>query len=249
MAQSGKIYFASDFHMGLQTGTPPIEREKRVVEWLRSVLPQAKEIYLLGDLFDFWYEYKTVVPKGFTRFLGTVSSITDSGIPVHFFTGNHDMWIKDYFSAECGMIIHTGPFTTNFNGKIFHLAHGEELGLTNRWYKFILSIFHNRLVRFLFGIIHPSIGVKLGHKWSYSSRLATGLSLEYLGEDNEDLIRYAREFLTHEKVDFFIFGHRHMVKRIRLDNSSEIIFLGDWIRNTCFAEWDGETLSLRSYPS
>jgi UDP-2,3-diacylglucosamine hydrolase len=124
LAENWKIYFTSDFHLGLQTGSPPVEREKKVVRWLNSIAPDAKEIYLLGDIFDFWWEYKLVVPRGFTRFLGTASSIADSGIPIHFFAGNHDMWVGDYLSNECGFTVHTTPLTTVLNGKKFHLAHG-----------------------------------------------------------------------------------------------------------------------------
>jgi UDP-2,3-diacylglucosamine hydrolase len=245
LAQSGKIFFASDFHLGLQADLLPLEREKKVVAWLNSIASCAEEIYLVGDVFDFWWEYKLVVPRGFTRFLGTVASITDSGIPVHFFTGNHDMWIKDYLSKECGMTIHTGPLSTTFNGKKFHIAHGEGLGLTNPWYRVLLSIFRNKLLRVLYSAIHPSIGVGIGHSWSLSSRLAKGISLDFRGEDKEDLVRYARTFPAEEKIDYFIFGHRHLVKTVRLNNGAEIVFLGDWIKNCSYAEWDGATLSLK----
>jgi UDP-2,3-diacylglucosamine hydrolase len=245
LALSGKIYFASDFHLGLKTGLHPLEREKNVVAWLNSITPSAKEIYLIGDIFDFWWEYKQVVPKGFTRFLGTIASITDSGIPVHFFTGNHDMWIKDYLSTECGVIIHTTPLSATFNDKKFHLAHGEGLGLTNPWYKMLLSLFRNKPARILFSAIHPSIGIAIGHGWSLSSRLAKGISQDFLGEDKEDLIRYAKNLQGNEKFDYFIFGHRHLVKTIKLKDGAEIIFLGDWIKNASYAEWDGNILSLK----
>jgi UDP-2,3-diacylglucosamine hydrolase len=141
---SGKIFFASDFHLGLRTESDPVEREKRIVDWLNKVALEATEIFLVGDVFDFWWEYKHVVPRGFTRFLGAVSSITDSGIPVHFFTGNHDMWVRDYLSDECGMIIHKSPLSTQFDGKKFHIAHGEGLGSNNIGYKILLSIFRNK---------------------------------------------------------------------------------------------------------
>ncbi len=188
MQQSGKIFFASDFHLGLPAGSPPVEREKKVVAWLNSIAPDAREIYLLGDIFDFWWEYRLVVPRGFTRFLGAVSSITDSGIPVHFFTGNHDMWVGDYLSVECGITIHTTPMTTNFDGKIFHLAHGEGLGTSDPFYKILLAIFRNKPLRILYSALHPAIGIGIGHKWSLNSRLAKGISKEFLGENKEDLM-------------------------------------------------------------
>jgi UDP-2,3-diacylglucosamine hydrolase len=245
LTETGKIYFASDFHLGLPTGSPPIEREKKVVSWLNSVAPDAKEIYLLGDVFDFWWEYKLVVPRGFTRFLGTVSEITDSGIPVHFFTGNHDMWISDYLSGECGMTIHKSPITTLFDGKKFHLAHGEGLGTTSKGYKILLSIFRNKPLQAMYSALHPSIGIGIGHRWSLNSRLGKGITKEYLGEENEDLIRYARSVLENDKIDYFIFGHRHLAMTVKLQSETEILFLGDWIKNGSYADWDGKTLAFK----
>jgi len=221
LADTGKIYFASDFHLGLATGSPPIEREKKVVEWLKSVVPDAKEIYLLGDIFDFWWEYKLVVPRGFTRFLGTVAEITDSGIPVHFFTGNHDMWVGDYLSSECGMTIHKSPITTQFNGKNFHLAHGEGLGTKSAGYKILLSIFRNKPLQVMYSALHPSIGVGIG---------------------------YARSVLEKDKIDYFIFGHRHLAMIYKMDPECEIVFLGDWIKNGSYAEWDGNALTFKTIP-
>ena len=245
MADKKKIYFTSDFHLGLPAGSLPVERERKVVRWLNSVMGDAKEIYLLGDVFDFWWEYKLVVPKGFTRFLGTISSITDSGIPVHFFTGNHDMWVGDYLSRECGITIHTEPITTVFDGQKFHLAHGEGLGTNDFLYKILLSIFRNKPLRAMYSALHPSIGVGIGLRWSLSSRLGKGISKEFLGEEKEDLIRYAKSLLKNEKIDYFIFGHRHLARIFKLKEGSEIIFLGDWIKNGSYAEWDGNRLIFK----
>ncbi len=245
MGDNGKIYFASDFHLGLTAGSVPVEREKKIVSWLKEIEQDATEIYLLGDIFDFWWEYKHVVPRGFTRFLGTIASITDSGIPVHFFTGNHDMWVSDYLPGECGMIVHTGPLTTAFNGTTFHIAHGEGLGPGNTGYKILLSIFRNRTLRKLYSALHPSIGVSIGHKWSLHSRLGKGIKLDFLGEDNEDLIKYSKIILENNKIDYFIYGHRHLAMTYKLQHGPEIIFLGDWVKNCSFAEWDGKKLSLR----
>lgn len=245
MKEKGKIFFSSDFHLGLPTGTPPLEREKKVVSWLNSVADNAKEIYLLGDIFDFWWEYKLVVPKGFTRFLGTVSSITDSGIPVHFFTGNHDMWIGNYLSEECGITLHTAPITVDFDSKRFHLAHGEGLGTKDKSYKILLSIFRNRTLQKMYSALHPSIGVGIGLSWSLNSRLGKGIKKEFLGEENEDLLRYAARILEYEKIDYFIFGHRHLAMTYHLKQGSEIVFLGDWITTGNYAEWDGDKLTFR----
>jgi UDP-2,3-diacylglucosamine hydrolase len=248
LAETGKIYFTSDFHLGLKTGSPPVEREKRVVMWLNSIAPSAKEIYLLGDIFDFWWEYRLVVPRGFTRFLGTVSSLTDSGIAIHFFTGNHDMWVGDYLSNECGLTVHTTPLTTVFNGKKFHIAHGEGLGTRDIGYKILLAIFRNRPLRVMYSVLHPAIGVGIGHKWSLNSRLVKGILKEFLGEENEDLIRYAKAVLVKDKIDYFIFGHRHLAMTYKIEQEVEIVLLGDWIKNGSFAEWDGKVLNFKILP-
>lgn len=247
MNSHSKIFFASDFHLGLKTGSPPAEREKRVIRWLNEIAPDAGEVYLLGDVFDFWWEYKLVVPRGFTRFLGTLSSMTDSGIKTHFFTGNHDMWVKNYLKDECGLIIHTRPLTTDFSGKRFHLAHGEGLGNNDPGFKIMLKIFHNKPLRALYSSLHPCIGVGIGHSWSHSSRLGKGISLEYLGEEKEDLLKYARQVAQKDHIDYFIFGHRHIAKQVRMKEGPQVIFLGDWISNSSYAEWNGNDLIFRLF--
>jgi UDP-2,3-diacylglucosamine hydrolase len=241
-----KIYFASDFHLGLQSGSDPLEREKRIVKWLNSIVKDAGEIYLLGDLFDFWWEYKYVVPKGFTRFLGTISFITDSGVPVHFFTGNHDLWMGRYLADECGVTVHKEPLITSFNNKKFYLAHGEGLGTRSLGYKVLLKIFRNRPLQVLYTSLHPAIGMSIGHKWSLNSRLGKGISLEFLGEEKEDLFRHTRKILEKEKIDYFIYGHRHLPMNIKLPEGSAITILGDWIKSGSFAEWNGIELFLRT---
>jgi UDP-2,3-diacylglucosamine hydrolase len=247
LKEQGKIYFASDFHLGLKAGGDPAEREKKVVKWLNTIAPEAREVFLIGDIFDFWWEYKLVVPRGFTRFLGTVSALTDSGIPIHFFTGNHDMWIGNYLSDECGVIIHTSPYTQTIDGKKFHIAHGEGLGSKSKVYKFLLAIFRNKSLRVMYSMLHPSIGVGIGHKWSLNSRLGKGITMDFQGEEKEDLIRYSRSVLKNDKIDFFIYGHRHLALRYKLEQGSQIIFLSDWIREGSFAEWDGKELNLRVF--
>jgi len=245
LAETGKIYFASDFHLGLPAGTPPIEREKRVAAWLNSVAPDAREIYLLGDIFDFWWEYKLVVPRGFTRFLGTVSAITDSGIPVHFFTGNHDMWVGSYLSEETGLIIHNKPLITVIDGRKFYLAHGEGLGTSSTAYRILLAIFRNRTLQKLYSSMHPSIGMWIGHRWSLSSRLGKGISLEFLGEENEDLFRHSKKVLETESIDYFIYGHRHLPMSYKLKQGATITIMGDWMSNSNYVEWNGSELSLK----
>ncbi len=241
----GKIFFASDFHLGLKAGSHPPDREKKVVKWLEETAPMAREIYLLGDVFDFWWEYKLVVPRGFTRFLGAVSTITDAGIPVHFFTGNHDMWTTDYLSGECGMSVHREPYTAIIDDRRFHLAHGEGLGSTKVLYRILLSIFRNKTLRALYASLHPSIGVKIGHIWSLHSRLGKGERLAFRGEENEDLIKYARDILEQKgNIDYFIFGHRHIAMSLRIKEGAGIVFLGDWINEGSYAVWNGSELTL-----
>jgi UDP-2,3-diacylglucosamine hydrolase len=247
LKDSGKIFFASDFHLGLNTGSDPRDREKKIVSWLNYITPEAREIFLVGDIFDFWWEYKLVVPRGFTRFLGSISAITDSGIPVHFFPGNHDMWLGDYLSGECGIIIHTLPYIQTFDGKKFLIVHGEGLGSENTGYKILLALFRNKPIRALYSMLHPRIGVSIGHKWSLNSRLAKGISRDFLGEDKEDLIRYSKSVLENEHIDFFIFGHRHLPLIYNLKQDSAVLFLGDWIKKGSYAEWDGKELNLMEY--
>ena len=247
MKDSGKIFFASDFHLGLKAGSDPLEREKKVVKWLNTIAPDASEIFLVGDIFDFWWEYKLVVPRGFTRFLGTVSAITDSGTPVHFFTGNHDMWVGNYLSGECGITIHTTPYTRIFGEKKFLIVHGEGLGSESTGYKILLAIFKNKTLRALYSMLHPSVGIGIGHKWSLSSRLGKGISKEFLGEEMEDLIKYSKSVLKNEHFDFFIFGHRHLPLLFNLNHDTTIVFLGDWINRGSYAEWDGKQINLREF--
>ena len=244
MTERHKIYFASDFHLGLNVGSSPLDKEKKVVSWLTEVATDAKEIYLLGDIFDFWWEYRNVVPKGFTRFLGAISSITDSGIPVHFFTGNHDLWVNNYFSEECGMIVHKSPITVTFNKKIFHLAHGDGLGLKNICHKFLPTLFRNKVLQKMYSALHPSIGIEIGSRWSQKSRISKGISKDFQGEEKEELIRYAKAILAKEKIDYFIFGHRHLAMNYKLNPNCEILFLGDWISSCNYGLWDGEKLNF-----
>lgn len=237
-----QTYFASDFHLGLNIDSSPLEREKRVVAWLEEIALDAKEIYLLGDIFDFWWEYRNVVPKGFTRFLGTVARITDSGIPIHFFTGNHDMWIGDYLSKECGMTIHTKPLITNIDGKRFFIAHGDGLGNTSLGFKLLLKCFHSKLLCSLYSTIHPVIGVGIGHLWSKSSRLGKGISTEYKGDDKEEFVNFANSYLTDSHIDYFILGHRHIAITRPIKHSSKLIILGDWVQNSNWAVWNGKEI-------
>lgn len=241
-------YFASDFHLGLKAGTDPIERERHVVSWLTSIQDSAEAIYLVGDVFDFWWEYKKVVPKGFTRFLGKISELTDAGIDIHFFTGNHDMWVGDYLSEECGMTIHTGDFRVELQGKKFYISHGEGLGVDDRGYALLLKIFRNKFLRRLYSALHPRIGIGIGHRWSLNSRLAKSYSFDFKGAENEPLFSYSRDILKTEEVDFFIFGHRHIALDHEIGARSRIFILGNWFNDPVYLSWDGNNLILKKFP-
>ena len=245
-----KIYFLSDFHLGAPNFEKSVAREKRIVQFLREASLDAAVIFIVGDLFDFWYEYKTVVPKGYTRLLGKLAELTDSGIAVHVFVGNHDMWMRGYFEKEFNIPVYHQPVAFTFNGKNFLVGHGDGLGPGDHRYKFLKKIFRSPLCQWLFGVLHPSWGIGLANYFSKKSRKSTGeKDQHFLGEDREWLVVYCKEVLKQRHYDFFIFGHRHLPLDISLEQSSRYINLGDWIRYNSFAVFDGHQLSLQYYRS
>ncbi len=241
-----KVYFISDVHLGLPNREMSLVRERKLVNWLSSIQNQCKALYLMGDIFDYWYEYKYVVPRGFVRFFGKIAEFTDAGIPVYFFTGNHDIWAFDYFETELGMKIIRKEQTVKIDQHTFHLAHGDGLGPADRGFKILKWIFTNKVLQFLFSRVHPNFSLWLGNAWSRKSRyLEDAEKNKYCGKDNEWLVLYAREVLKKEDIDFFIFGHRHILLNLK-ENNSQIVILGDWIHNYSFAEYDGHQLSLKT---
>lgn len=241
-----KIYFLSDFHLGAPDFETSLAREKRIVSFLDEIKSDAAMIFLLGDLFDFWYEYKKVVPKGFVRILGKLAELTDSGIEIHFFVGNHDMWMSGYFEKELNIQVHHHPQTFIFNQKKFLIGHGDGLGPGDRKYKMLKKVFRSRTAQFLFGLMHPSWGIGLADYFSRKSRAATGQGDEhFLGEDKEWLIAYCKEILTQQHYDYFVFGHRHLPIHFPLNEQSVYINLGDWIKYFSYAVFDGATLELK----
>lgn len=242
-----KIYFLSDFHLGAPDHASSLEREKIIVQFLSEIKDDAAEIFLVGDMFDFWYEYRKVVPKGYVRLLGKLAELTDAGIPLHFFVGNHDMWMRDYLQKELNIPIYFEPREFERNGKRFLIGHGDGLGPGDHGYKRLKKIFRNPACQWLFGILPPVIGVGIANYMSRRSRAHTGSKEEtFLGEDKEWLITYCKDVLKEKKIDFFVFGHRHLPIDYRLDNS-RYINLGDWIRYYTYAVFDGERLQLKSY--
>jgi UDP-2,3-diacylglucosamine hydrolase len=240
-----KIYFASDFHLGAPNKESSLIREKKIVQWLEAARKDASEIFLVGDIFDFWFEYKSVVPRGYTRLLGKISEITDSGIPVHVFTGNHDMWIFDYLPQECGVILHREPIERTWNGKKFMIGHGDGLGPGDHGYKFIKKVFANKVCQWLFARLHPNFGIWLATSLSGYSRTTTGdKDRKFLGEENEWLIIYCREVLRTKDFDYFIFGHRHLPLDFKLNDKARYINLGEWLHSESYAVWDGQNIEL-----
>jgi UDP-2,3-diacylglucosamine hydrolase len=243
-----KIYFASDAHLGMHPADKSIERERILVNWLDEIQRDASEIYLLGDMLDYWFEYRKVVPRGFTRFLGKIAEITDKGIPVHYFTGNHDVWVFDYLPKEIGVQVHREPVVKNINGRKFYLAHGDGLGPTELGYAFLKKIFTSKILQWLYARIHPNCATSFAHNWSKKSRYAKGITVEFKGEDKEELLIFARDLLKKEHFDFLIFGHRHIPLEYSLDNGkSKVFLLGDWIVNNTYAVFDGENVYLKRY--
>ena len=242
-----RIYFASDVHLGMHPKDKSSEREKLFIRWLDEIMTDASEVYLVGDIFDYWFEYRKVVPRGFTRTLGKISELSDKGIPVHLFTGNHDVWVFDYLPSETGVILHREPYATTIGGKRFFIAHGDGLGPGEAHYKMLKRIFTSKTLQWLYARLHPNFTIAFAQRWSKNSRYAKGISVDYLGEDKEVLIQYAKKKLTEEYFDYFIFGHRHLPLDFNLDNGSRLIFLGDWIINFTYAVFDGENLELKKY--
>ena len=243
-----KIYFLSDFHLGAPDQVSSLEREKIIVQFLTEIKNNAAEIFLLGDMFDFWYEYRKVVPKGYTRLLGKLAELSDAGIPLHFFVGNHDMWTKDYFQKELKMAVYFSHKEFERNGKKFLVGHGDGLGPGDHGYKRLKKLFRNPVSKWLFGILPPVLGIGLANYLSRSSRRQTGATEEvFLGEEKEWLIIYSKEILMEKNIDFFVFGHRHLAIDFRLNNKSRYINLGDWIHYFTYAVFDGKNMELKSY--
>jgi UDP-2,3-diacylglucosamine hydrolase len=245
---SKKIYFLSDFHLGAPDHATSLEREKIIVSFLDSIKHDAAEVFLVGDMFDFWYEYRRVVPKGFVRLLGKLAEMTDAGIAMHFFVGNHDMWMRDYFLKELNIPVYFHPQEFERNGKKILVGHGDGLGPKDYKYKMLKKVFRNPVCQWLFGILPPAAGIAVANSMSRRSRIKTGFSEEvFLGEDREWLIIYSKEVLNREHIDFFVFGHRHLAIDFRLSDTSRYINLGDWIRFYTYAVFDGQNMELKSF--
>lgn len=247
-AGAKKIYFLSDFHLGAPDAASSLVREKRVCRFLDSIKHDAAQVFIVGDLFDFWFEYRQVVPKGYVRILGKLAELTDSGIPVHFFVGNHDMWMKNYFQQELNIPVYFEPKEFVFDHKKFLIGHGDGLGPGDHGYKAMKKVFRHPMSKWLFGILPPYIGIGLANYFSRKSRAKTGQTDEvFMGEENEWLIIYSKEILKQQHYDYFIFGHRHLPIDVKLGDNSRYINLGEWIKYNSYAVFDGEDVELKYY--
>ncbi len=245
------VYFISDAHLGSRGIPHARTQERRLVRFLDSIKHHASAIYMLGDMFDFWYEYHLVVPKGYTRFLGKLSELTDLGVEVHFFLGNHDQWCGDYLTHECGVVVHREPQTLEIGDKVFMMAHGDGLGDPDRKFRFLRAVFASPLCRRLFSALHPRWAVEFGLTWAKHSRLKHGREggdPPYMGEQRECLVRFAKDYLReHPTINYFIFGHRHIELDLMLTRESRVVILGDWISQFTYAVFDGTSLYLENY--
>lgn len=246
--QGKKLFFASDFHLGAPDFRQSKERERRIIRWLDQISGEAAAIFLVGDIFDFWFEYGEVVPKGFLPFISKISQLRDQGIPILFFTGNHDLWMKDYFTVELGIPVYTHPIQISVEGKKILVGHGDGLGPGDTTYKFLKKVFTNPLAQFLFRWLHPDLGIRLAKAWSGKSRITNISKNEnhFLGDD-EWLWQYCKEVEQHLHHDFYIFGHRHLPLRLEVGKNATYFNLGEWVSQNTYLEFDGKDPNLKTF--
>jgi UDP-2,3-diacylglucosamine hydrolase len=243
-----KLYFASDQHFGAQTPEQSFPREQKFVAWLDEIKHDATALFLLGDLFDFWFEYKTVVPKGFVRVLGKLAELSDRGIPIYFFVGNHDLWMTDYFEKELNIPVFHENQEYTFEGKTFLIGHGDGKGPGDKGYKRMKKVFVHPFSKWLFRWLHPDLGVKLAQYLSVKNKLISGAEdVKFLGEENEWLVQYTKRKLTQKHYDYFVFGHRHLPLQLAVGENSTYVNLGDWIGYFTYGVFDGKKFELKKF--
>ncbi len=247
---SGKnVYFFSDAHLGATYIDNPRRHEKRLVDWLMSIKDDASEIYMLGDVLDYWYEYRTVVPRGYIRFFGALAEMADSGIKIYWFVGNHDIWLFDYLRDEIGLTVVDGYLEKDILGKRFFLSHGDGIGKLKPSFKMMRAIFRNKLCQKLYAAIHPRWTIPFAHGWSSSSRdFANYVEIEEVNPSAEPLVEWAESYsVEHPGIDYFLFGHRHVLLHHELKSDGEVIILGDWIRQFSYARFNGQKMEICRY--
>lgn len=247
LPEGKKIFFASDFHLGVPSYEKSLDREKKIVRWLDSIKDQAFAVFLVGDIFDFWFEYKHAIPKGYVRFQGKIAEFTDAGIPVYFFTGNHDMWMFDYFTKELNVPVFRKPQRFKVGEHWFYVGHGDGLGPKDYTYKLLKIFFDSKICQWLFARIHPNLGIGIADTWSKRSRISSSKNEDvFLGED-EWLLIYSREIQIQQKNNFYIFGHRHLPLDVPVDEQSRYVNLGEWVHHFTYGVYDGEKLKLEVF--
>jgi len=244
-----KVFFASDFHLGAPDYQSSRIREDKIVRWLSDIQDDAAAIFLVGDIFDFWFEYEKVIPRGFIRFISKITALRDRGIPIFFFTGNHDLWMKDYFTVELDIPVFSNPINMEINHKKFLVGHGDGLGPGDEQYKVLKKIFTNKVCQWLFKWLHPDIGIALAQKWSGSSRISNNLKNEdtFKGEEGEWLWEYCRSVEMNMHFDYYIFGHRHLPLELEVAENSTYINLGEWVSQFTYGVFDGDKFILDTY--
>jgi UDP-2,3-diacylglucosamine hydrolase len=242
-----KVYFASDFHLGVPSREESLAREKKIVRWLDQVKVDAHAIYLVGDIFDFWFEYRHAIPKGFIRLQGKLAELSDSGLPIYLFTGNHDMWMFDYFTREMNIPVIRKPISININNHKFYIGHGDGLGPKDYTYKVLKKIFAHKLSQWLFARIHPNLGIGVANFWSRKSRIRNTQTDEVYKPGEEWLESYCTTMEKSNHHDYYIFGHRHLPLYLQINNSSQYINLGEWVNYCSYAEYDGQTVKLKYF--
>lgn len=247
MSEKGKIYFVSDVHLGAPALNNNRERELLFTRWLDEIKDDISELYLMGDIFDFWYEYKKVVPRGFTRVLGRIADFSDRGIPVHFFTGNHDLWVFNYLTEETGAMVHHKEIIKEIRGKKFFLAHGDGLDKSDTGYLLLKRLFTNKTLQWLFSRLHPNFAFWLAHKWSASSRLSkSDIEADFM-VNQDGMYKFAADFLTSTPLDYFVMGHRHQLALAKMNEKTTFVLLGEWIGTFSYGVFDGEKFELKKY--
>ena len=247
--QNKKIFFASDFHLGAPNKEGSRSREKKIIRWLETVEKEAAAILLVGDLFDFWFEYDHVVPKGFVRFLNKLAEFSDKGIPIYIFHGNHDMWMFDYLESEIGATVFSDPIHLKVNDKVLFVGHGDGLGPGDYTFKALRKVFRNKIAQCLFKWIHPDIGVGLANKWSSRSRINHTIEIQEINRENEWLFLYSKKLEADQHFDYYVFGHRHLPLTLDINKESTYINLGEWLNFNSFGVFDGTDFQIDYFES
>ncbi len=247
LSNGEKIYFASDFHLGAPSKELSLERELKIVRWLEEISTNAKAIFLVGDIFDFWVEYKHTIPKGFIRFQSKLLELRNKNVPIYFFTGNHDMWMFEYFPSELNIPVFRNPVSLYVNEKKIYLGHGDGLGPGDNFYKFLKKIFSSKSFQWVFRWLHPNLGMSLALLWSGSSRITNDKKKDEFKGENEWLLQYSKEVEQKDHHDLYIFGHRHLPLKLKVSSKSTYFNLGEWVHHFTYLELDEKTAHLKVF--